>query len=262
MALFTDSVVSTLDQLAAQDSAVLDVASSEGIDVTGKLRLAQDELGAELVAAGALVGCSPSSAVAWWPGVISASGLSVESIVVTPPLQMWHAFRALELTYRDAYYNQLNDRYLGKWNAYKDLSKWAARLLFQTGVGLVADPIPIAVVPRIRVVPGGLAASTYFVQLSWLNSRAEEGVASPIASVSVPDDASVQVTPTEAPTNVQRWNVYMGSSVDSIMRQNDVPLSLDQSWVLPDVGVVVGPAPGAGQGPNYFRQLPHYLQRG
>jgi hypothetical protein len=40
-----------LDQLAGQDTAMLDVASTEGIDATAKLTLAQNELGTELVAA-------------------------------------------------------------------------------------------------------------------------------------------------------------------------------------------------------------------
>ena len=51
MALFTDAPISTLDQLAAQDSAALDVASTEGIDATAKISLAQDELGIEITAA-------------------------------------------------------------------------------------------------------------------------------------------------------------------------------------------------------------------
>jgi hypothetical protein len=41
MALFTDAPISTLDQLAAQDTAVLDVASNEGIDASAKISLAQ-----------------------------------------------------------------------------------------------------------------------------------------------------------------------------------------------------------------------------
>ena len=44
MALFTDGPVSSIDDLAAQDTQLLDVANAEGIDVTRKLGLAQDEL--------------------------------------------------------------------------------------------------------------------------------------------------------------------------------------------------------------------------
>ena len=262
MALFTDTLISTLDQLVAQDTAVLDVASAEGIDVTVKLSLAQNEVGAELQAVGARSPFSPTSSSIWWPGIILTSGLQLGSIVVTPPLQMWHTFHALELLYRDAYYHQLNDRYLGKWNAYKDLSKWAAGLLFQTGVGIVADPVPIAQSPQLNIVPGTLSAASYFVQTSWITSRAEEGLASPVTSVATQDSSSFQVTPSSPPANATGWNVYVGASIDSITLQNTTPIPTNQTWVLPAEGLILGRTPGTGQVPNYFRQLPRYLQRG
>ena len=43
MALFMDGPISNIDDLAGQDSQLLDVANVEGIDVTRKLALAQDE---------------------------------------------------------------------------------------------------------------------------------------------------------------------------------------------------------------------------
>ena len=262
MALFTDTVISTLDQLAAQDTAVLDVASAEGIDATAKLALAQAELGAELIAAAARSPFSSATGSIWWPGMLLTSGLQLGSIVVTPPLHMWHTFHTLELIYRDAYYNQLNDRYLGKWNAYKDLSKWSAGLLLQTGVGIVADPVAVAQSPQLSIVAGTLSATSYFVQLSWLNSRGEEGLASQIASVVTTNNSSVQVIPPSPPANATGWNVYAGASIDSISLQNPAPMIPDQPWTVPAGGLVSGRPPGKGQAPNYFRQLPQYLQRG
>lgn len=262
MALFTDAVISTLDQLAAQDTAVLDVASAEGIDATVKLSLAQDELGAQILGAGARSPFSPASSSIWWPGLILTSSVQLGNIVVTPPLQMWHTFHALELIYRDAYYNQLNDRYLGKWTAYKDLSKWAAGLLLQTGLGVVADPVPIARSPQISILTGTLGGATYFVQVSWLNSRREEGLASPVASTATLDNSGIQVTPSSPPANATGWNVYVGCSIDSIMLQNGTPIVVNEPWLLPASGLVPGTGPSTGQAPNYFRQLPRYLQRG
>jgi hypothetical protein len=175
MALFTDAPLTTLDQLAAQDTAVLNVASIEGIDATAKLTLAQNELGAELVAAASRSPFSPGSTSIWWPGMILTSTLHLCNIVVTYPLQMWHTFHTLELVYRDAYYNQLNDRYLAKWNAYIDLSKWASGLSFQTGIGIAADPVAIAQIPQVNITSGTWPAALYFVQVTWLNARGEEG---------------------------------------------------------------------------------------
>ena len=39
-------------------------------------------------------------------------------VVVTAPLKLWHVQKTIAMVYRDAYNNQLNDRYLNKWNEY------------------------------------------------------------------------------------------------------------------------------------------------
>ena len=262
MALFTDAVISSLDQLAAQDTSVLDVASNEGIDVTAKLSLAQNEIGAQLVAAAARSPFSPTTPLVWWPGMILTSGLQLTSVAVTPPLQMWHTFHTLELIYRDAYHNQLNDRYQGKWNAYKDLSEWARGLLLQTGVGMVSDPIGIAQSPSLNVISGTMGAASYFAQISWLNSHEEEGLAGPVASLTTPNNSTLQVAAPNPPPNATGWNVYAGGSIDSLTLQNSTPVPIGQQWILPESGLISGTPPGTGQAPNYFRQLPRYLQRG
>jgi len=262
MALFTDVSISTLDQLVAQDTAVLNVASTEGIDAGAKLGIAQEEVGIEVTAALSRSAFSLTTPSAWWPGGILVSQVRLSSIAVTPPLQLWHTFRTLALIYRDAYNNQLNDRYLGKWNAYNDLAKWASGMLSQIGVGIVSDPVPIAESPQVDVLTGTLPAATYFVQVSWANARGEEGMASTVVSVSTQDQHFFLVSAKDPPTNAVVWNVYAGTSVDAIMLQNAVPIALGQAWLIAPTGLVSGRGPGNGQEPNYFRQLPRYLQRG
>ena len=262
MALFTDAPISTLDQLAAQDSAALDVASTEGIDATAKISLAQDELGIEINAAACRFPFSPASSSVWWPGMVLTTTLQLSSIAVTPPLRLWHTFRTLELIYRDAYNTQLNDRYLGKWRAYTDLAKWACSMLMQTGVGIVSDPVAVAQSPQVDVIAGIFQAGTYFVQMAWLNARGEEGMASAVTSAAALDQSSIQVTAQSPPANATVWNVYAGTSIDAITLQHPVPITIGQPWLLPTSGLVSGRGPGIGQAPNYYRVLPRYLQRG
>jgi hypothetical protein len=264
MALFTDGSISTLDQLAEQDSAVLDVASTEGIDASAKLMLAQEELGVELMAA--FSRCSPSRTVPsiWWPGMGSTfqGVLQLSNTAITPPLRLWHTYRTLAMIYREAYSNQLNDRYLGKWNAYKDLAKWATGMLFQIGIGVVSNPLPAAQSPDILVLSGNQPAATYFVQVTWLNAMSEEGMPSAIVSVTAPDQNAIQATPKSPPVNATNWNVYAGTSIDSITMQNANPIDLGGAWITPSTGLVSGAAPGTGQEANYYYELPRYLQRG
>src|SRR5262245_57001352 len=100
MSLFTDGSIAKLDDLRAYESAVLDLASGEGIDVASKLRITQRQLGTELMP------------------FLAKSGVAepdLSTVVVTDALLDAHALRTLELIYRDLYQSRLNDRYEGKW---------------------------------------------------------------------------------------------------------------------------------------------------
>src|SRR5204863_9250259 len=136
--------IAAADDLAGHDSAVLTVASTEGIDLTKKLGLAMDELALELAKL--------------MPGI---EGL--DRVAVTPAIKMWHVFRTLELVYRDAYQNQLNDRYAGKRDQFAALGKWAFEKLMEGGVGIVSSPIPKAGTPELTYFPGQQAGATYYV---------------------------------------------------------------------------------------------------
>src|SRR5271157_4172558 len=106
MALFMD-VISTIQDLMVQDSSVLATAQAENIDLSTKLTLAQQELGIELTT---LLQRSNTYDWQFW----LQPDPQLNNIVVTPPLQLWHVFQSLMSVYRDAYYNQLNDRYQAK----------------------------------------------------------------------------------------------------------------------------------------------------
>src|ERR1043165_878113 len=117
MALFTDGPPSTIEDLAARDSQLLGVASTEGIDVSAKLAVAHEAVGIEL------------------QELLQESGFrsGLGSVVVTAPLRLWHTFRALEEVYGDAYYNQMNDRYARKRDQFRDSARWALERLRQGG---------------------------------------------------------------------------------------------------------------------------------
>src|ERR1044071_7394258 len=95
MALFTDGPVSCILDLTARDTQLLNVAVAEGIDVTQKLALAQDELALEL---GTLLNRTSSAAQSLW----LAPQPDLGSVVVTPALKLLHTLRTLELVYDHA----------------------------------------------------------------------------------------------------------------------------------------------------------------
>jgi hypothetical protein len=244
MALFADGPASGIEDLAAQDSQLLNVASAEGIDLTAKLALAQETIGVELE--GLLQECS---------------GPELRQVVVTPALRLWHTYRTLETVYRDAYYNQLNDRYAGKRDQFRELGMWARERVRETGVGLAWRPVRRAATPDARPAAGSLPEGTYYVTIAWVNSAGEEGRAAIPAAVATVSGGGFLVVPPSAPEDVAGWNVYVGAAPESMARQNGAALSAEAPWLQTEIPGG-GSAPGDGQKPNHMQPLPRRLQRG
>src|SRR6266851_5741501 len=137
MALFTDGPLISTEELQKCENGILNLASTENIDLAGKIALAQSEIANQLVLF--LLRKLPLQDYATLPWARRTR--DVGDVVVTEPLRQWHAHKTLAMVYRDAYNNQLNDRYQGKWTEYEALQKFAADNLLLAGVGLVSDPI-------------------------------------------------------------------------------------------------------------------------
>lgn len=254
MALFTDGPISCVEDLTAQDSQLLNVASVEGIDTTQKMAIAQEELGMELIAALRRFGYADHM---FW----LSPQPRLDAVVVTPSLKLWHTARTLELVYADAYNSQLNDRYAGKRDQFHDLAKWAHGKLIEIGLGIAGVPVPRAETPAVAAFPGTLADGLYYVTMTWLNRAGEEGA--PALPATLATTASTFLVETAAaPPSAAGWNVYAGVSADAMFRQNPAVLTIGQTWEQPGVLVQTGILPGKGQKPSNLRPLPRILQRG
>ncbi|MGE5486596.1 MAG: hypothetical protein ACM3ZB_02100 [bacterium] len=233
MSLFTDGPAATIAALQEYESSILDVAATEGIDLAVKLNVAHRETGIDLQRF-----------------LEEHGGASLRNVVVTEPLATWETFRALVLTFRDAYHNQMNDRYQPKWKEYERRAAWAADVLFQLGVGITWNPVPKAERPALTAGSGDLAAATYYVRITWVGASGEEGAPSEMAVISVPDASTVTVRAGAVPAGVQGWNVYAGYDSSSIMLQTDTPVAAGATWTVPATGLRNGRPPDAGQAPQ------------
>lgn len=258
MALFIDGPISTTEDLTAQDSQLLDVASTEGIDLGRKLALRQEELGIELRA---LLSRASSGDPFSWGAPAYVDHAYIDRVVVTPPLKMWHTFRTLETVYQDAYNNQLNDRYARKRDAFHEMAKWAREKLIQLGIGMAWNPVPQAATPEVAPAQGSLPAGTYYVTTAWVNSAGEEG-ASAAPAVATTTGGTLVAQPGAAPRGATGWNVYVGVSADSMTLQNTSPVAPWQSWTQPPTMTTAGRTAGSGQAPSYVWPAPRVLQRG
>jgi len=246
MALFTDGSISNLEDLRAYESSIFEMASTERIDLSKKLSLAQQELETTLGA--------------FLRQRYERQGLG--DVVVTRPLRQWHVFHTLALAYRDAYNSHLNDRYLGKWREYLQLARWAWGKLLESGIGIVQSPIAKASLPTVSAGAGNLEGGIYWIRVAWTSAAGEEGCPSDPANLAVPDGSSLVVEAVNPPANATGWNVYVGPAAGETRKQNSEPIAPGESWQLAGGPATDGDPAGEGQAPSYFLMQRRVLQRG
>jgi hypothetical protein len=178
-------------------------------------------------------------------------------------LKRWHALYTLAIFYRDAYNDQLNDRYLAKWNEYVLLGRGAREITLQYGIGLVTTPIPEAGTPVLGSVPGLLPATVYYVQITWVSATGAEGSPSIATAFEAPVASLVTVTNgTNVPAIAKAFNVYMGLTDCPLTLQNPSPIPIGGTFTEAASGLVTGVAAGMGQLPDLYVTGGSALRRG
>lgn len=244
MALLIDGSLNDNEALRVYESGILDVAHVETIDLEAKLGLAAEEVSDEVLDVLLDHMTDPQGA-----GRRSAG---ISDVVVTPQMKRWHAVHTLEIVYRDAFNNQLNDRYLAKFQEYRELSRNARGHTARFGIGISLNPIRRAEKPALSFIAGLLSATTYYVQVSWLNALGQEGAPSETTSFDSPLGSLLVVQARNPPANATGWNVFVGLSDTTLQQQNNAPLSVGGTFTLSNAGVVAGSAPGSGQSADVY----------
>jgi hypothetical protein len=257
MALFTDGPINGTVELQNYENAILDVAAAESIDLAGKSALAQKEMATELTLF--LLRRFPLQEFQVTTTIRRTIGVS--DVVVTEPLRQWHAHKTLALVYRDAYNNQLNDRYQGKWHEYEQLAKASWRNYLRIGVGLVAAPVPKGAIPMLTTVPGSGSAATYYVAATWGNQAGQEGLPSELAQMSTSAAQQLVAGVTNPPAGVTGWNAYAGKTPETITRQNLNQIAIGSTWTM-TAELTQGAGPGQGQQPTWFLVDQRLMERG
>lgn len=259
MALFTDAIIVTLDDLLHFETSLVQVASSHGIDVDTKINLATDAISDTLLLWLLRAGASD-------PQFLNRRLLGLSTVVVTPVLQRWMCFESLSRFFGEAYNVQLNTRFQGKWTEYQAQASEASNLVFLSGLGIVYNPLPKPAIPLVSIQTGSAPALAVFIETAWVDSHGNESAVSPVNGVILSGASSVVVEMAEGALNIPRaavgWNVYAGTDEDDLTRQNSAPLSIGSTWQLPSTGFVDGPEALGGQQPNYYIILPRISQRG
>jgi hypothetical protein len=177
-------------------------------------------------------------------------------------LKRWESLHALALVYRDAYFSQLVDRYQAKWQEFSKLARDVRESFLATGIGLVSDPVKQAAPPLLSITPGPQTGGTFYASVTWVNAAKQEGAPSYPSSLTVFDGNLMTVSATGTPPNAVGFNVYAGTSLEAMLRQNDVVLPVTVPYLYVPGQIMQGPLPGDGQGPDYTRPMARTLLRG
>lgn len=254
--LLTDGNPNDDEALRLYESAILDVAKIEAIGLGAKLDLATEEIAEDIL--DVLLDHTRASD----PQSTIRRTVGVSDVVVTPQLKRWHAAHTLEVFYRDAFNNQLNDRYRAKVAEYHQISRNARERTYHFGIGLAINPIAQAQAPVLSYVAGLVPETIYYVQVGWVSASGQTGMPSDMTTYDSPAGSLPVVTAVNPPKGATGSNVYMGLSPASVTQQNSAPVALGSSFVLPGQGLVTGAAPGNGQAPDIYVIGGPLLRRG
>lgn len=260
MALLTDGNPNDTEALRVYEAAIQDVAKVETIDLDAKLGLATVEISQDVL--DILLGHTPAPYSLTSPAGAERRRIGVSDVVVSSQMKRWHALHTLAVVYRDAYNNQLNDRYKNKWEEYRELARGAKERTLEFGIGLVAAPVPRAGTPVLGETAGTLASTIYYAQVSWVSAAGQEGSASPATTFQTADNNALTVATVNAPAVAAGWNVYLGLAVSTLTLQNTAPLAIGATFTLPGSGLVSGLSAGDGQAADMFITGGRILRRG
>jgi hypothetical protein len=259
MALFTDADIVSLDDLLQFETSLVQIASSHGINVDTKIKLATDAISDKLLLWLLRAGASD-------PQYLNRRVLGLSTVVVTPVLQRWVCFESLSRFFAEAYNVQLNTRFQGKWTEYKNEALDASDLVFMSGLGIVYSPLPKPALPLVSIQDGSAPPLAMFIETAWVDAHENESAVSPVNGLILDGTSSVAVGMAEGALNIPRaavgWSVYAGSGENELTRQNTIPIPIGSTWQLPNTGLVDGPEAPDGQQPNYYIILPRLSQRG
>lgn len=195
MALLVDGGLTSVAALQEHDTGILETATGEGIDLAGKLRLAETEVRADVERFLARMGRG-----------------GIGQAAATDGMRLWHAWKTLEAVYRDAYFSQMNDRYGARWKHYRAMAAEQRHAVLEEGIGLVGRPLRRPAKPSVEVENGTLEAGAYRIQVSAVNATGEESAASEPAVFTAIAGCAARVTLGWLPEGATGWHVYAGSA--------------------------------------------------
>jgi hypothetical protein len=179
-----------------------------------------------------------------------------------PSILRWHRLAALAAAYQEGYFHQLNDRHKEKWKQYELLAVEARSQVFEEGVRYVNRPVRAPGPPVVEAAAGSLAAGGYWFAATLTTADGMESApGEPLAYTSIyPQGVAVSLATVDRGDH--RWNLYAGTSLEGMCRQNPAPVPPGEACILAHALEISGPKPGSGQDWDGTVNEIHRLRRG
>ena len=120
------------------------------------------------------------------------------------------------------------------------LASMELSVLNSLGVAFPTNTPPAA--PTLSSVAAGtLAATTYYVKITYVNA-AGETLPSAEASLAVAADYVLSVASPAATSGASGWNVFVSTATGTETLQNSSPIAIGTAWQEPTTGLIAGSA--------------------
>ena len=140
------------------------------------------------------------------------------------------------------YPTNLTEQYLDIFNLLLLPGATNIAIVILNNLGVTMPPIAVPAAPVLSAVAGGtLAATTYYVKITYTNAIGET-LPSPEASLAVVADDVLSVASPAATSGATGWNVFVGTATGTETLQNSSPIAIGTAWTEPTTGLVAGSA--------------------
>ena len=171
--------------------------------------------------------CCWTTARASDPQSAMRRAMGVSDVVVTPQLKRWHAVHTLEVFYRDAFNNQLNDRYKAKCAEYQRAFRKRAGQDVSLRDRAGADSDSAGADADVQLRRGNLPERSYYVQVSWVSASGTGRATQLLDHVRVPGRRPAGGNGGKSTgRSATGFNVYMGLTPKTVTLQNSAAVAV------------------------------------
>ncbi len=226
MALLKDQPISCLAEWMAYDSKLSILSEQESTSIEAKSRLAQNEIETQVTSF--LLRHSGLSE--------NAARQSLDKVVVTEALSRWHSMLTLSLFYIDLASLQNSTLHRDQSRFFEGKAEAAKDQLFETGLGIVNQPIPKAPLPFVVSVPGAGTPRILRGRIRFQDLDGALGTPSSEFVLDMSAGESNELSVDTLPPRVTGWLLYLGDSTEPLFKSTSTPIQAGVSFqITPDL---------------------------